>query len=200
MQDAAMQERVRHELPRRKSHARELRRAERPQREGRQQVARAGFEKEHRGIRDDQGGGDGRHGRVCGGAGRGHKPARFPGRDPEAFDVYYSTRPDWGRFREASEQLPAEEMAMPRSIVKVVFCIAAALFATPCWSQDYPARPVKIIVPFAAGGPADVYARFLAQRLQDAMGQPFVIEDRPGAGSVTGTDAVAKSAPDGYTL
>ncbi len=89
---------------------------------------------------------------------------------------------------------------MPRSIVKVVFCIAAALFATPCWSQDYPARPVKIIVPFAAGGPADVYARFLAQRLQDAMGQPFVIEDRPGAGSVTGTDAVAKSAPDGYTL
>ncbi len=89
---------------------------------------------------------------------------------------------------------------MPRSIVKVVFCIAAALLATPCWSQDYPARPVKIIVPFAAGGPADVYARFLAQRLQDAMGQPFVIEDRPGAGSVTGTDAVAKSAPDGYTL
>jgi tripartite-type tricarboxylate transporter receptor subunit TctC len=59
---------------------------------------------------------------------------------------------------------------------------------------------VKIIVPFAAGGPADVYARFIAQRLQEAMGQPFVVEDRPGAGSVTGTDAVAKSAPDGYTL
>jgi len=67
-------------------------------------------------------------------------------------------------------------------------------------AQDYPARPVKLIVPFAAGGPADVYARFLAQRLQEALGQPFVIDNRPGAGSVTGTDAVAKSAPDGYTL
>ena len=59
---------------------------------------------------------------------------------------------------------------------------------------------MKIVVPFAAGGPADVYARFLAQRLQESMGQTFVVENRPGAGSVTGTDAVAKSAPDGYTL
>jgi tripartite-type tricarboxylate transporter receptor subunit TctC len=67
-------------------------------------------------------------------------------------------------------------------------------------AQDYPSRPVKIIVPFAAGGPADVYARYLAQRLQESMGQPFVIEDRPGGGSVVGTDLVAKSAPDGYTL
>ena len=67
-------------------------------------------------------------------------------------------------------------------------------------AQDYPTRPVKIIVPFAAGGPADVYARFLAQRLGDSLGQPFVVEDRPGAGSIIGTDAVAKSAPDGYTL
>jgi len=67
-------------------------------------------------------------------------------------------------------------------------------------AQDYPNRPVRIIVPFAAGGPADVYARFLSQRLQEALGQAFVVEDRPGAGSVIGTDAVAKSAPDGYTL
>jgi len=74
-------------------------------------------------------------------------------------------------------------------------CIAPAAFA-----QDYPNRPVKIIVPFAAGGPADVYARFLAQRLQDALGQPFVVDDRPGGGSIVGTDAAAKSAPDGYTL
>ena len=60
---------------------------------------------------------------------------------------------------------------------------------------------MKIIVPFAAGGPADVYARFLgAAALQDALGQPFVVDDRPGAGSIIGTDAVAKSAPDGYTL
>ena len=67
-------------------------------------------------------------------------------------------------------------------------------------AQDYPTKPVRIIVPFAAGGPADVYARFLAQRLQEAMGQTFIVDDRPGAGSIIGTDAVAKSAPDGYTL
>ena len=66
--------------------------------------------------------------------------------------------------------------------------------------QAYPNRPVKIIVPFAASGPADNYARFMAQRLQEALGQNFVVDNRPGAGSIIGTDAVAKSAPDGYTL
>jgi len=64
----------------------------------------------------------------------------------------------------------------------------------------YPTKPVKIIVPYSAGGPADIYARFVGDRLQKAMGQPFVIENRPGAGAIIGTDAVAKSAPDGYTL
>ena len=72
--------------------------------------------------------------------------------------------------------------------------------AAPVLAQDYPAKTVKIIVPFAAGGPADVYARFLGQKLTESLGQPFVIEDKPGAGSVFGTDAAAKSAPDGYTL
>jgi tripartite-type tricarboxylate transporter receptor subunit TctC len=67
-------------------------------------------------------------------------------------------------------------------------------------AQAYPSRPVKIIVPFAAGGPADNFARFMAQRLQEALGQAFVVEDRPGGGSVIGTDVAAKSAPDGYTL
>jgi tripartite-type tricarboxylate transporter receptor subunit TctC len=89
---------------------------------------------------------------------------------------------------------------MPRCLTRFLACTVVALAVAPVAAQDYPVRPVKIVVPFAAGGPADVYARFLAQRLQDAMGQPFVIENRPGAGSVTGTDAVAKSAPDGYTL
>jgi tripartite-type tricarboxylate transporter receptor subunit TctC len=70
----------------------------------------------------------------------------------------------------------------------------------PVSAQDYPVRPVRIIVPFAPGGSADVFGRFIAQKLQEALGQPFVVEDRPGAGSVIGTDAVAKSAPDGYTL
>ncbi len=67
-------------------------------------------------------------------------------------------------------------------------------------AQDYPSRTVRIIVPFAAGGPADVYARFIGQRLSDSLKQSFIVENRPGAGSVIGTDAVAKSAPDGYTL
>src|ERR1700682_5864789 len=70
----------------------------------------------------------------------------------------------------------------------------------PAQAEEYPARPVKLIVPFAAGGPADIYARFLAQRLPGALGQPFIVDDRPGPGSVMGTDAAAKSAPDGYTL
>jgi len=67
-------------------------------------------------------------------------------------------------------------------------------------AQNYPNRPVKIVVPFATGGPADNYARFIAQRLQDSLGQSFVVDNKPGAGSVIGTDVAAKSAPDGYTL
>jgi len=74
------------------------------------------------------------------------------------------------------------------------------LAAAPAAAQSWPTRPVKVIVPYATGGPADVYARFIAQRLGDQLGQPFVVENRPGAGAVIGTDAVAKSAADGYTL
>ncbi len=85
-------------------------------------------------------------------------------------------------------------------VARGIVGFVAALLCAVVSAQDYPTRPVKIIVPFAAGGPADVYARFLGQRLQEALGQPFVVEDRPGAGSIIGTDAVAKSAPDGYTL
>ncbi|WP_341907793.1 tripartite tricarboxylate transporter substrate binding protein [Polaromonas sp. YR568] len=72
--------------------------------------------------------------------------------------------------------------------------------AKPAMAQAYPNKSVRIIVPFAAGGPADVYARFIAQRLQDSLGQSFVVDNRPGAGSVIGTDAAAKSPADGYTL
>src|SRR6187397_833919 len=75
-----------------------------------------------------------------------------------------------------------------------------AAFAGFAWAQAYPNKPVKIIVPFAAGGPADIYARGIGEKLQAALGQSFVVEDRPGGGAIIGTDAVAKSAPDGYTL
>jgi tripartite-type tricarboxylate transporter receptor subunit TctC len=74
------------------------------------------------------------------------------------------------------------------------------LLASAALAQPYPARAVKIVVPFGAGGPADVYARFIGQRLQEALAQPFVVENRPGGGSIVGSDAVAKAAPDGYTL
>ena len=84
--------------------------------------------------------------------------------------------------------------------VRMLIAGLTVMSGLPALAQDYPARPVKIIVPFAAGGPADIYARFLAQRLEAALGQPFIVDDRPGAGSVIGTDAAAKSAPDGYTL
>jgi len=87
---------------------------------------------------------------------------------------------------------------MIRTFVAVL--TAGLLFASTASAQDYPSRPVKIIVPFAVGGPADIYARYLGARLQESMGQPFVIDNRPGAGAVTGTDAAAKSAADGYTL
>lgn len=89
---------------------------------------------------------------------------------------------------------------MLRRFANILVLAALVLPSFGVSAQEYPTRPVKIIVPFAAGGPADVYARFLSQRLQTALGQPFIIDDRPGAGSIIGTDAVAQSQPDGYTL
>jgi tripartite-type tricarboxylate transporter receptor subunit TctC len=84
--------------------------------------------------------------------------------------------------------------------LRILVAVLSAALALPAGADEYPSRPVKIIVPFAAGGPADVYARYLADRLQKSMGQPFVIENKPGGGSLVGTEVVAKSAPDGYSL
>jgi len=82
-----------------------------------------------------------------------------------------------------------------RGLLAVLLLAAGAAQA-----QSYPSKSVRIVVPFAAGGPADNYARFIGQRLGDALGQPFVIDNRPGAGSIIGTDVVAKAPADGYTL
>jgi tripartite-type tricarboxylate transporter receptor subunit TctC len=84
--------------------------------------------------------------------------------------------------------------------IAALLACALAVMASPASAQSYPARPVKIIVPFAPGGPADLFARQLGQHLSESLKQSFVIEDRPGAGSILGTEAVARSAPDGYTL
>ena len=83
---------------------------------------------------------------------------------------------------------------------KLVLVLVAAAIAWPAAAQDYPARNVKIIVPFGAGGPADVYARFIGQHLSEGLKRSFGIENRPGAGAVIGTDEAAKAPPDGYTL
>jgi len=76
----------------------------------------------------------------------------------------------------------------------------AALGAQAAAMESYPARPVRVVVPQSAGGSTDLVARAVGQRMADALGQPMVVDNRPGAGSINGTDIVAKATPDGYTL
>ena len=86
-------------------------------------------------------------------------------------------------------------------VIPVMALLAAGVFACGvAIAQTYPSKSVRMMVPFASGGPADIFARVVGQRLQESLGQPFVIENRPGAGSVVGTDVAAKSPADGYTL
>jgi len=83
---------------------------------------------------------------------------------------------------------------------RVLLAFAVIVVALPVHAQNYPVRPVRMIVPFSPGGATDVPARILAQRLSEALGHQIVIDNRPGAGGVLGADAVAKAPPDGYTL
>jgi tripartite-type tricarboxylate transporter receptor subunit TctC len=93
-------------------------------------------------------------------------------------------------------------MTGPRLALALATTLLATpiLLATQCLAQDYPTRPIKVMVPFGAGGPADVTARLIGNVLQENFGQPFVVENRTGAGGVIGTLEAAKSPPDGYTL
>ena len=81
-----------------------------------------------------------------------------------------------------------------------VVLVLAAVFAGPAFAQDYPNKPVKMVVPYAPGGLPDTMSRIICHRVGEALGQQFVIENRPGAGGIAGCEAVAKAAPDGYTL
>jgi tripartite-type tricarboxylate transporter receptor subunit TctC len=95
-------------------------------------------------------------------------------------------------------------MAILQGIPSLLLAAALGFAAVPANAQDkvqdYPTRTVKLIPPFGAGGPTDVYTRSIAEELQKALREPFVIENRPGAGTTIGTEFVAKSTPDGYTL
>ena len=109
-------------------------------------------------------------------------------------------------FVEAICRLAEEEQAMSKhsglkvAIVAVTAAAAAALGSFDAAAQAYPARPIRIVVPFPPGGGTDIGTRIVGQKLQDALGQPVVIENKPGASGIVGSEFTAKATPDGYTL
>src|SRR5204863_5793154 len=105
-----------------------------------------------------------------------------------------STRPQGERRRSNAE--PLRDM---KAILRC-FALAAALAPLACAAQNYPTRAVRLMVPFPPGGATDIIGRLVSAKMQEVWGQPVVVENKPGAGTVVGTDYVAKSAPDGHTL
>jgi tripartite-type tricarboxylate transporter receptor subunit TctC len=93
-----------------------------------------------------------------------------------------------------------QSISIRRGALAALAALALGAFCAPSFAQDYPTKPVKIIVPFAAGGGSDIVARTVGMKLAELLGQPVVVENKPGAGGNIGTDQVAKSVPDGYTI
>lgn len=89
---------------------------------------------------------------------------------------------------------------MKTKLMRLFACGAALLLSTAVPAQTWPAKPVRLVIPFAPGGPTDIIARLVGQKLSETLGQPMVVESRAGAGGNIGTATVAKSAPDGYTI
>src|SRR6476660_3623223 len=89
---------------------------------------------------------------------------------------------------------------MKALVRRLLLCAAIGILAAPAGAQEYPAKPVHIIVGFAAGGGNDIIARVFGQKLSESLGQPVIIENKPGGGAIVATDYVTKSTPDGYTL
>jgi tripartite-type tricarboxylate transporter receptor subunit TctC len=85
-------------------------------------------------------------------------------------------------------------------MIATLACAAMLALAGPATAQQYPDKPIKLIVPFGPGGGSDIVSRIIGQRLQEKLGQPVVVENRPGAGGMIGNEAVANAAPDGYTI
>ena len=90
-------------------------------------------------------------------------------------------------------------MSLPR-VLALAFCLCVALCAGAARAADYPTGPIRLIVPYPTGGPNDLIARVVGQKLTELMGQPVIVMNRPGASTIIGAEAVAKAAPDGYTL
>lgn len=84
--------------------------------------------------------------------------------------------------------------------MRLIFLLAIAMFSLGSAAQTYPSKPVRVVIPYPAGSTPDIVGRLLSERLQKALGQPFIVENRTGAAGNIGTDVVAKSSPDGYTL
>jgi tripartite-type tricarboxylate transporter receptor subunit TctC len=87
-----------------------------------------------------------------------------------------------------------------RTAALACFASLPLALARAAHAEDYPTRPIRVIIPFGAGGPTDVFTRVLAEELRKSLGQPLVSENRPGAGTIIGTEVASKAAPDGYTL
>src|SRR5260221_5757128 len=98
-----------------------------------------------------------------------------------------------GSLKEAAYQFAHAVLAISTLLASGLWCIGA-------FGQSYPTKPIKLVVPFPAGGPADVLGRLITQKLSESLGTPVIVDNRSGANGIIGTDLVAKAAPDGYMM